>query len=394
MLGLDDYASDSDGEGETNVSPPSKPVTKPVVAQGRNASSSGLALPPPKAVKKSGTKKILVELPKLAKRVSDDEDDMEKPASKKLKLGGESGGLSSLLSMLPAPKRSTMALPPPQRVLGGGRPGIVYSASSSSNGASASVEAELEPSHSTNQQEDDEALPNTSAQSLLPPSLLLKGKGKAKQSTPSTESPNPPAPVESSKPPEVNNFFSLGSLSSSTSRTVAGPSSSSISISAAPTVEEFRPPSPTPQDEYPGYYQLPSGKWAMHDPEYYKTYTDKWKKEYEAQIRAYEKGAGMDRGFEGAAVDGAASEVNAVEQLDEARRVREERMELTKRTRIEGEPKMPKMNINPQKIGGLAGKRHQLHSLLTEAYMNREAIEEKIAQGKRNRKEAGNRYGF
>lgn len=131
----------------------------------------------------------------------------------------------------------------------------------------------------------------------------------------------------------------------------------------------------------------------MHDPEYYKTYTDRWQREYNAQIRAYEKGAGMDRGFEGATADGATSEVNALDQLDEARRVREERMELTKRTRVEGEAKMPKMNINPQKIGGLAGKRHQLHSLLTEAYMNREAIEEKIAQGKRNRKEAGNKYG-
>jgi len=132
----------------------------------------------------------------------------------------------------------------------------------------------------------------------------------------------------------------------------------------------------------------------MHDPEHYKTYTDRWRKEYEAQIRAFEKGSGMDKGFEGAAVDGAASEVNALDQLDEARRAREERMELTKRTRTEGERQLPNMNINPQKLGGLAGRRHQLHSLLTEAYMNREAIEEKIAQGKRNRKEAGNKYGF
>jgi hypothetical protein len=31
--------------------------------------------------------------------------------------------------------------------------------------------------------------------------------------------------------------------------------------------------------------------------------------------------------------------------------------------------------------------------MLTEAYTNREALEEKIAQGKRNRKEAGNKYG-
>lgn len=130
----------------------------------------------------------------------------------------------------------------------------------------------------------------------------------------------------------------------------------------------------------------------MHDPGYYKSYADRWAKDYAAQIRAYEKGT-MDKGFEGAEAEGATSEVNALEQLDEARRVREERMEVTKRSHLEGDRQMPNMKINPQKIGGLAGKRHQLHSLLTEAYMNREALEERIAQGKRNRKEAGNKYG-
>ena len=31
--------------------------------------------------------------------------------------------------------------------------------------------------------------------------------------------------------------------------------------------------------------------------------------------------------------------------------------------------------------------------MLKQAYENREALEEQIAQGKRNRKEAGNKYG-
>jgi hypothetical protein len=31
--------------------------------------------------------------------------------------------------------------------------------------------------------------------------------------------------------------------------------------------------------------------------------------------------------------------------------------------------------------------------LLNEAYENREALEDKIAEGRRNRKEAGNKYG-
>jgi proline-rich protein PRCC len=45
------------------------------------------------------------------------------------------------------------------------------------------------------------------------------------------------------------------------------------------------------------------------------------------------------------------------------------------------------------KLNGRARSRHQLATLLNEAYDNREALEDKIAEGRRNRKEAGNKYG-
>lgn len=45
------------------------------------------------------------------------------------------------------------------------------------------------------------------------------------------------------------------------------------------------------------------------------------------------------------------------------------------------------------KISKGARKRGQLSSLLMEAYQNRDVLEEKIAEGRRNRKEAGNKYG-
>lgn len=44
-------------------------------------------------------------------------------------------------------------------------------------------------------------------------------------------------------------------------------------------------------------------------------------------------------------------------------------------------------------MSGVARSRHQLGTMLKEAYDNREALEEKIAEGRRNRKEAGNKYG-
>ncbi len=45
------------------------------------------------------------------------------------------------------------------------------------------------------------------------------------------------------------------------------------------------------------------------------------------------------------------------------------------------------------KVSKGARKRGQLASLLVEAYQNREVLEERIAEGRRNRKEAGNKYG-
>ena len=45
------------------------------------------------------------------------------------------------------------------------------------------------------------------------------------------------------------------------------------------------------------------------------------------------------------------------------------------------------------KVSKGARRRGQLSSLLVEAYQNREVLEEKIAEGRRNRKEAGNKYG-
>lgn len=45
-------------------------------------------------------------------------------------------------------------------------------------------------------------------------------------------------------------------------------------------------------------------------------------------------------------------------------------------------------------MSGVARSRHQLATLLHEAYQNKEMLEEKIAEGKRNRKEAGNKYGM
>ena len=122
-------------------------------------------------------------------------------------------------------------------------------------------------------------------------------------------------------------------------------------------------------------------------------------------MRALEK---KEKGFEGADADDT-QEVNALREMEKAKKEVQEREEKKSLTQGSGgDAAAPKMNIKVRsphlnlsylcilsELQGSKGarKRGQLSSLLVEAYQNREALEEKIAEGRRNRKEAGNKYG-
>ena len=117
---------------------------------------------------------------------------------------------------------------------------------------------------------------------------------------------------------------------------------SSLSISSAPKIDEYIPPEPTPSDPYPGYYQLPSGTWAAYDSAYYQRFYDKWKADYDREIRAFEK---KEKGFEGADTDDT-QEVDALRVMEKAKKEiqeREEKKALTKGA--SGEPEAPRMNV-------------------------------------------------
>jgi len=123
--------------------------------------------------------------------------------------------------------------------------------------------------------------------------------------------------------------------------TSTGPTSA-LSISTAPKVDEYTPPEPTANDPYPGYYQLLSGSWAAYDPAYYQRFYDKWKADYDREIRAFEK---KEKGFEGADTDDT-QEVDALLEMEKAKneiQEREEKKALTKGAG--GEPVAPRMNI-------------------------------------------------
>jgi len=288
---------------------------------------------PPKAAQPTTKRKpvkFTVDLPKPA-----EDDEAPRPAKRPRTTGN---GKSVLLSMLPPPTKST-ALP------------------ASNTSTEVHTKSTGEGSSSLAASSQDSSI------SLIPPSVQ---KGSA-----------PSAGTSLSE-----DFFSLapskGKATSSSGRLIIP------SISSAPTVTDYQPPEPTTEDEYPGYYKLPSGTWAQYDPEYYRSFWQKKKEEWEATY-----GGAAEKGFENAQEE--AKEISVVDQLNHGQKLREERKNLT-RNATAG-PQKPNMNMEAPK-GSRARYRHQLTALLSEAYEKREELEEKIAQARRNRKDAGNKYGF
>ncbi|KAJ4474521.1 mitotic checkpoint regulator, MAD2B-interacting-domain-containing protein [Lentinula lateritia] len=391
MLGIEDYGSgsDSDGEGTSQCLPPIQ------------SEKSSISLPPPSLtngpIKKKKT--IAISLPTL-KHADDSDDDVmiERPPAKKAK-AGTGAGFSSLLSMLPAPKQKAPVPSAPERVLGGGDgPGLVFN-NLRPAAATTALSVEDEESISGVDEPTLEGLTSSSTSFAFRPPSVARGKANI-----SLEEEKPRVTLKSRDPTSKMSadFFGLASTSSSSSSISKSsvPSSSSISsapfasitVSSAPDIPTFSVPEPSMNDPYPGYYQLPSGEWKQHDLEYYEKFRKRWEKSYNDHVRALEKGA--VKGFEGYDRHEMA-DVDAAKEMERAKieiKEREERKAVSKNPG--GELAKPKMNITAAKLSGRARSRHQLATLLNEAYENRDALEEKIAEGRRNRKEAGNKYGM
>lgn len=371
MLGVEDYGSGTESDSDRPVAS-SRPKSESR-APGPSPSTS-LPLPPPKRI----TKKVTIGLPSLRTGLDSTEDDAQdqRPLPKKPRLDSGAGA-SSLVSMLPNPTRPIAAT---ERILGSGK-GSAFTFKASRplvNPNCVSGSSEGLDTYQTLSEETEEKLSSVSVDSAAPTSSPLQGIRRNEGVSPDT-----------------TDFFSL-TTSCSDSReasTLSSPwSASTPRLSSAPRIPDFNPPEPSQTDEYPGYYQLPSGAWAAHDPAYYAEYVKKWQKEYDTQVRALEKTA--VKGFEGFDATSAA-EVDAMKEMEKSKlemKIREERKAVTQGAR--GTPAAPRMTMTASKMSGIARSRHQLSTLLRDAYENREALEEKIAQGKRNRKEAGNKYGF
>lgn len=390
---LANYGSDSgsDSESEAPIAPPPKPA--PISA---TASSSRVPQP-----KKKKPIKITLDLPK-ASNGSEDEKNIgdnhgvsgDERETKRAKLPKGGKGTSSLLGMLPPPKRK-----------------LPQSSTSATKGTGLTVNKSMgrpqlpAPPKAIDENSDDEDnVPKV--RDMLPASLARKQQK-----------------VESKE--EVIDVFGLSKLrllhnirtilillkqetasAPLPKPTITTPSLKPPSISSAPVAPDFIPPEPTANDPYPGYYQLPSGEWRAYDPDYYHSFfrpsapvsdkqdaDDGWVGRH---WDAFEKGQ-----FQGQVLD-----IDANKGLAEAR-AEEERRALMKKPKLPGEEFVYQVKAGryrvfypalmfPQPKGqvkGLASQRHQLTSLLNTAYSQREELEERIAANKKGMRAAGTKYG-
>ncbi|KAK4694283.1 hypothetical protein P7C70_g8762, partial [Phenoliferia sp. Uapishka_3] len=133
-----------------------------------------------------------------------------------------------------------------------------------------------------------------------------------------------------------------------------------------------------PEDPYPGFVLLPTGQWVAKDLETYNL----WVASTAGGAEKEEKGFGE-------------SEIARSGLVDvDAEKEREDWEKKVKAVRP-GSEDVAKVVAKPApKLQGRAKGRHQLSALLAEAVENRAELEERIAQGRNNRKSAGNKYGF
>lgn len=295
--------------------------------------------------------KITLDLPKAtgdddnkaaSQAKSRDEDAEEAPSQGKRKLGAGGAGSSSLLGMLPPPKRKTITKSAP-------------------------------PSLAVNK--------SMAAKPKLPTAF----EDDAPSFTPST------VKRKAAKEEELDLF----GLSEAAPKRPALPTASTAAkltnITSAPPVADFKPPPPTASDPYPGYYQLPSGDWAAYDPEYYSSFFQS--ESQSSAIDAEEQNRSGRTGRHWKDLDdgrAAVIELDATASLEEGRKMRE----------AEARKAKPQYQVDEFKydaIGatkGLASERHQLTSLLQSAYAQREELEARIAENKKNTRMAQAKYGF
>lgn len=387
-MGLVDY---SDSEGSDSETPP---APKPAATSSQPSKSAFQ-----KVVDRSNPHKIRVNLPSTAASgATNGPPASDEPPAKKARTGG--GAFSGFNSFLPAPKRSTEAAGGATKR--GAGPGL---------GKGVSLKTGAAPGFSREPVEEADANEN--------------GKQDGGEDE---DSYGPEAPADEPKPPEevklvgkpmmfkplsVANKAKKKKKVASALPTAPKPSKPSSTEGTAAVVEAQTAPAPKPKVSLFSISQeesspVPSASGGDYQPMIYtsqQTSTTAYGDDVTAQQQAFSTGPSQPSGPQ--SLDTVASDLNLTEA---------QKRQLFGRQRGKGAQDLSAINVvnfntdqeyahneelrasgeivQHNRVKAIAPGKHSLQQLVNNAAMQKDALEEHFATGKRNKKEAGSKYGW
>ncbi|MCJ1283646.1 hypothetical protein MMC26_002977 [Xylographa opegraphella] len=386
--------SDSEDSGEEI-----KPVSKPAPKAGTSSKPAF-----PKVIDRSNPHKIKVTLPEASRMDTEEDHDEDKPPAKRAKLGA--GGISGFNSMLPAPKR---AAPVSGGSGTGARKGGLGSGVNLKTGATPGFSREPMPTPEAHDEDEtnegeglalpDPQLTSATARSLDPPTQESKKIGNSMMFKPLSVARKPQKKKKVTANAQV---VPSAATPEPPPQPQAVPKLSLFSIGVAEK-EDISPGVPSGEYE-PLLYQPPS---TNH---------------HGSALNNDNSGGGSTNVSENITVDTAstASANTGPQSLSsiasDLNLSASARRQLFGRQRSNGKGEASAINVvnfntdqeyaanellrqageqvqhNP--VRALAAGKHSLKQLINAASTQKEALEEHFASGRRNKKEAGSKYGW
>ncbi|GAO48816.1 hypothetical protein SAICODRAFT_6895 [Saitoella complicata NRRL Y-17804] len=350
-MGLVDYGSDSDDGQEVQQQPAAKPSgLASMLPPPKKASRLGSMLPPPK---KGGPRKIMVNLPELSKEGI---EDIGEPNQKKPRIGGGASGLSALL---PAPKRAPAAPAP------------------------------APPSEDSSSTEESTNIGQAKRSTFLSTTMPALAPRQIKSGY-ATPKPKPKAPAPSvplfSLPTLPTEDRNTGTFDASSYKPIIATTplpKPSLAPTASPPLADTTP-APALVDSNDMY--APNALNGLYPNQVAAAYTN-----YNPQAGGHAQMAsqlGVDEAvlekYEGRRRKGQKPiTANIIDyNVEEQYNLNEELL------------RTGQLQPQTQPVRAIAPGRHQLSSLVNAAHSQKESLEENFAQGRKNKSEGGQKYGW
>lgn len=420
-------SENSDSEPETTlVSQPKtqKQAPAPAPAQPPSAPSAGGAFP--SIVDRSNPRKIRVALPEIKPEKPTDQDGDDGPARKKPRIGAGAGGglFAGFNSFLPAPKRAAAAEKDKKPNAAAARK-VFSLKTGAAPGFDREADAEMRRDQALGLggggDDDDETIPKAG-------SLGMEGSGETKNNAESNAeegAEEKPVEVKLKGNPMMFKPLSVGrtqqkkkklpAQTTTTTTPTATTTTTTTSTTSTPAPEALKEQAPAPAPAPPkpkvSLFSLSSSEPDTAAPSAASTSTTYEPLVYNAPSEAPAAGPAAPEPQESGVATGPAETLDNI--ADDLNLSRAQRRQLFGRNADSSKSRVLHFNTDKEYIANqemahntdlaavqhnpvrpIAPGKHSLQQLVNAASNQREALEESFASGRRNKQEAGSKYGW